>query len=129
MQPVTQDEKILPACLQVFNTSSLGYPADAQQQPNSSHIHHSEFTASVNWRIIQCHSCSNTATVSVSVSLNAAVAARCQYYVASVTDELMSKENCWNDSEGKTKPKYRWTSISVVYHCPEKIWKIKANGS
>jgi len=65
MQLVTQDEKILPVCLQVFNTSSLSYPADAQQQPNSSHIHHSKYTTSVNWRIIKCHSCRNTVTVSV----------------------------------------------------------------
>lgn len=63
MQLVTQDEKILPVCLQVFNTSYLGYPADAQQQPNSSHIHHSKYTTSVNWRIIKCHICRNTVTV------------------------------------------------------------------
>jgi hypothetical protein len=47
------------------------------------------------------------------VSLNGAVAARCQYYVASVTDELLSMENWWNDSEGKTKPKYRWSPVSA----------------
>ena len=70
MQPVTQDEKILPVCLQVFNMSSIRYPADAQQQPNSSHIHHSKFTTSVNWRIIKCHSCTNEVMVSVCVSLN-----------------------------------------------------------
>ena len=65
MQPVTQDEKILPVCLQVFNTSSLGYSADAQQQSNSSHIHHSKFTTSMNGRTMQGHSCRNTVTVSV----------------------------------------------------------------
>jgi hypothetical protein len=73
MQPVTQDEKIHPVCLQVFDMSSIGYPADAQQQPNSSHIHHSKFTTSVNWRIIKCHSCKNAVTISVSVSRNGAV--------------------------------------------------------
>jgi len=77
MQPVTLDEKILPVCLQVFNTSSLGYLADAQQQSNSSHIHHSKFTTSMNWRIIKCHSCRNTVMISVSVSLNGAVAVKC----------------------------------------------------
>lgn len=77
IQPVTQYENNLLVCLQVFNMSSLGYPEDAQQQPNASHICHSMFTIFVNRRITHCHSCRNTVLVSVSVSLNGAVAIKC----------------------------------------------------
>lgn len=59
--------------------------------------------------------------VSVTVSLNGVVAVKCCYYLASVTDQWMSMENWWNNTEWKTKPN-SWenqSEFNCVHHKPD----------